>query len=122
MNLVPGTNTGHSRLLLLAPADTYVPETLTSAVRSPKYRAATLAGVQRLRGQTYLEDGAIDFLDLEPDGRYVQDVDERAWHLVSVNGRGDVCGCARYIAHTPRVRFADTTVSHSPLSRAAELG
>lgn len=122
MNLVPGTNTGQSRLLLLAPADTCVPETLTSAVRNPQYRAATLAGVQRLRGQSYLEDGAIDSSDLDADGRYVQDVDERAWHLVSVNGRGDVCGCARYIAHIPRVHFADTTVSHSPLRRAAEWG
>lgn len=122
MNLVPGANAGDSRLLLLAPADAYVPETLTSAVRNSQYRAGVLAGVQRLRGQSYLEDGAINYSDLEADGRYVQDVDESAWHLVSVNGRGDVCGCARYIAHPPRVHFGDTTVSQSPLSRAVEWG
>lgn len=122
MNLVPGTNTGHGRLLLLAPTDTYVPETLTSAVRNPQYRASLLAGLQRLRGQTYLEDGAIDDSELEPDGRFVQDVDEYAWHLVSLNGRGDVCGCARYTTHSRRVPFADTTMSRSPLSRGAEWG
>jgi hypothetical protein len=122
MNLVRGTSAGQSRLLLVAPADIYIPETLTSVVRNPQYRAATLAGAQRLRGETYLEDGAIDSSDLEADGRYVQDVDEHAWHLVSVNNRGDVCGCARYIAHSQRVHFDDTTVSQSPLSRAAEWG
>jgi hypothetical protein len=91
-------------------------------VRNPQYRAALLAGLQRLRGQTYLEDGAIDDSEVQADGRFVQDVDERAWHLVSVNGRGDVCGCARYCAHSPLATFADTTMSHSPLSRGAEWG
>ena len=47
-------------------------------------------------------------------------MDECAWHLVSTNGRGDVSGCARYIAHTSQVHFTDTTVSHSPLSRAVD--
>ncbi len=89
---------------------------------NPEYRANVLAGLQRLRGQTYYEDGAIDYSDLEPDGRYVQEVDERAWHLVSMNRRDQVCGCARYIAHSSRVRFADTTMSQSPLSRVAEWG
>jgi hypothetical protein len=120
MNLVPGSNAGHGRLLLLAPADAFIPDALAGVECNPPYRATVLAGLQRLRGQTYLEDGAIDYSDLEPDGRYVQEVDERAWHLVSMNRRDQVCGCARYIAHPSRVRFADTTVSQSPLSRAVD--
>ena len=122
MNLVPAANTGHGRLLLLAPADAFIPETLAHVECNPQYRSAALAGLQRLRGQTYLEDGAIDYSDLEPDGRFIQDVDERAWHLISMSGRGEVRGCARYIAHTNRVCFAETTVSHSPLSRSVEWG
>jgi hypothetical protein len=120
MNLVPGTNAGHGRLLLLAPADASLPDALTRVEYDPAYRATVLAGLQRLRGQTYYEDGAIDYSDLEQDGRYIQEVDEQAWHLVSMNGRGEVCGCARYIAHSSGVRFADTTVSQSPLSRDVE--
>jgi hypothetical protein len=120
MNLVPGTNAGHGRLLLLAPANAFIPDALARVECNPRYRATVLAGVQRLRGQTYFEDGAIEYSDLEPDGRYVQEVDEQAWHLVSLNGRGEVCGCARYIAHPSGVRFTDTTVSQSPLSRDVE--
>jgi hypothetical protein len=120
MNLVPGTNAGHGRLLLLAPADASLPDALARVEYDPPYRATVLAGLQRLRGQTYYQDGAIDYSDLEPDGRYIQEVDEQAWHLVSMNGRGEVCGCARYIAHSSGVRFADTTVSQSPLSRDVE--
>lgn len=122
MNLVPATNAGHGRLLLLAPADAWIPETLARVECNPKYRATIMAGLQRLRGQTYLNDGAIDRSDLAADGRHVQEVDERAWHLVSMNGRGEISGCARYIAHPQGVRFADTTVSHSPLSQAPEWG
>ena len=81
MNLVPGSNAGHGRLLLLAPADAFIPDALAGVECNPPYRATVLAGLQRLRGQTYLEDGAIDSSDLEPDGRFVQVVDERAWHL-----------------------------------------
>jgi hypothetical protein len=122
MNLVPSVNAGHGRLLLLAPEDAVNPGELAGVECNPEYRAAVLAGAQRLRGQTYLQDGAIDYANLKPDGRYIQDGDERAWHLVSMNGRGDVCGCARYIAYAGRVRFADTTVSRSPLNRAGEWG
>jgi hypothetical protein len=120
MNLVPSMKTGHSRLSLLAPADAVIPDSFAGVECNPGYRAIVLAGLQRLRGQTYLEDGAIDYSELEPDGRYVQEMDERAWHLVSMNGQGEVCGCARYIAHTGQVRFADTTVSRAPLSRDVE--
>jgi hypothetical protein len=120
MNLVPGKNAGHGRLLLLAPVDAFIPGDLARVEYNPQDRATVLAGLQRLRGQTYCEDGAIDYSDLEPDGRYVQEVDEQAWHLVSTNGRGEVCGCARYIAHSSGVCFADTTVSQSPLSRDVE--
>jgi hypothetical protein len=122
MNLVPGTNAGHGRLLLLAPADAYIAEQFACVEFNPQYHANLLAKLQRLRGQAYFEDGAIDRSELEPDGRYVQPQDAGAWHLVSTNERGDVCGCARYIAHSERPRYADIGVSQSPLSRSAEWG
>jgi hypothetical protein len=120
MNLVQNVGAGHGRLLLLAPADAYIPETFAGVESNPQRHATILAGLQRLRGQSYLEDGAIDRSELERDGRFVQPADERAWHLVTMNGRGDVCGCARYIAHSGRLRFCDTGVSNSPLGQSRE--
>jgi hypothetical protein len=120
MNLIPGMNAGHSRLTLLAPADTFIPETFTRVEYNPQHHANVLAGLQRLRGQSYLEDGAIDHAELEADGRFVQAVDEHAWHLVSLNERGDVAGCARYISYSGRPRFSDTGMASSPLSRSVE--
>jgi hypothetical protein len=57
-----------------------------------------LASVQRLRGDIYLEDGAIAPWQLS-DGRHIQGVDERSWHLL-VMGEGDrVLACVRYTSH-----------------------
>jgi len=122
MNLVPDTNAGHGRLLLLAPADALISEQFARVEFNPQHHANFLAKLQRLRGKSYFEDGAIDRSELEPDGRYVQPQDAGAWHLVSLNAHGDVGGCARYIAHSGLLRYADTGVSSSPLSRSAEWG
>ena len=118
MKLVQSPNGG--RLVLLAPAESHIPETFAGAEYNPSYHATLLAGLQQLRGKAYFEDGAIDRSVLEPDGRYVQAADDCAWHLVSLNGRGDVSGCARYIAHSGRLRFSDTGVSKSALSHSAD--
>lgn len=120
MNLVPGLNAGHGRLLLLAPPDAFIAEGFSHVEYNPQQHANFLAKLQRLRGKAYFEDGAIDRSQLESDGRYIQDADEGAWHLVSTNERGEVSGCARYIAHSGRVRYSDTGVSSSPLSRSPE--
>jgi hypothetical protein len=120
VNLVPGVNAAHGRLLLLAPADAPIPRIFTGVEWNPQHHGALLAGSQRLRGRVYLEDGAIDRSELSPDGRYVQSTDERAWHLISLNGHGEVCGCARYLAHSGRLDFDDTGVSNSPLSWSSE--
>src|ERR1035437_9638097 len=120
MNLVPGVNADHGRLLLLAPADAVIPNTLTGVEWDPQRHGDLLAELQRLRGRVYLEDGAIERSELSPDGRYVQPADERAWHLITLNGHGEICGCARYMAYSGRLHFDDTGVSNAPLSRAFE--
>lgn len=116
MNLVPVTNPSQSRLILLAPAGASVPETFRAVEWNVQYHTEVIAGIQRLRGETYLEDGAIGTNELEADGRYAQDIDEQAWHLVSLNGRGKVCGCARYVAHSRFTPFSEMGVSQAPLA------
>jgi hypothetical protein len=119
MNLVPNGNANHGSLLLLAPVDAEIPDTLTGVEFNPQSHTALLAGLQRLRGRVYLEDGAIERSALSPDGRYVQPADEDAWHLIALNAHGNVSGCARYMAHPGYVHFDDTGVSNSPLSWSA---
>jgi hypothetical protein len=55
-----------------------------------------LAEMQRLRGKVYLEDGAIEASQLTSDGRHWQPMDPDSWHVLSVDHRGKVFGCARY--------------------------
>jgi hypothetical protein len=122
MNLVPDVNAEHGRLLLLAPASAKIPRTFSGAETNPYRHASLLAASQRLRGRIYLEDKAIEHAELSSDGRYVQKVDEHSWHLLSLNGSGEICGCARYMSYPDNVKFDDTGVSRSPLSWSDEWG
>lgn len=121
MNLVPCTNPVHGRTVVLAPADVgSLPGSFTRVIRNPGRHAALLSGIQKLRGQVYTEDGAIDPSELTSDGRFVQPIDNHAWHLARLDANGDVCGCARYMSYTPDLQFGETGVSQSPLSRSRE--
>jgi hypothetical protein len=120
MNLVPCASSFQGHTVVLAPAEAYLPKSFTRIVRNPVRHATLLSGIQRLRGRVYAEDGAIDASELSPDGRFVQPIDNHAWHLVRLNARGEVCGCARYVTYPGDLRFADTGVSRTPLSRSRE--
>jgi hypothetical protein len=122
MNLASTLHGGQSRLLLLAPSSAYIPQAFAEVAYNPEYHAMLLEGLQRLRGQIYFEDGAIHRGELETDGRYVQSADERAWHLVSIGKRGEVRGCARYLAHSGKLNFYETGLANSPLTHSSEWG
>ena len=120
MNLIPCSNPVHGRTVVLAPADAYLPGSFRRVVRNPGWHASLLRGIQKLRGQVYFEDGAIDRSELTADGRFVQSIDDRAWHLIRLDAREEVCGCARYMSYDLNLRFGETCVSRSPLSRSPE--
>ncbi|HTB13312.1 MAG TPA: hypothetical protein VK752_17140 [Bryobacteraceae bacterium] len=120
MNLVPAANSIQGQTVVLAPAEAYLPNTFARVVRSPSRHANLLCELQRLRGRVYLEDGAIDRFQLTSDGRFVQEIDQHAWHLVRLNEKGEVCGCARYMAYPWNLSFADTGIARTPLSRSRE--
>ena len=120
MNLVPCGNSDQGHTVVLAPADAWLPNSFTRIVRNPGRHESVLNGVQRLRGRVYLEDGAISRSELTPDGRFVQPIDDFAWHLVRLNASGDVCGCARYMNNRADLRFCETGLSRTPLSRSVE--
>jgi len=99
------------RLVLLAPDPGGIPPGFAKLRSDAGRHEGLLAKAQRLRGEIYLEDGAIQPSQLTSDGRFCAANDEESWHLLSLNDAGDVCGCARYLAHDNVVHFAKLGVS-----------
>src|SRR5260370_23858686 len=107
---------GSRRIVLLAPEGA----PMSNGVGSPEYAPALYdrprADVQRLRGATYLEDGAVSAAELTADGRQVSSADTRSWHVLSVDAGGTVRGCARYLPHGNRVSFSDLMLRKAALA------
>jgi hypothetical protein len=70
----------------------------------------------------YVADGALQASQLKGDGRHVQSADHDSWHLLVVDGNGEVHGCARYRHITGYVAFDDLGVRDSWLAKSAEWG
>jgi hypothetical protein len=108
---------GKRDLILLAPQTAWVPEQFTVTEYNPSLYESLLTDMQRMRGNVYLEDGAIRREELTPDGRHNSPVDRLSWHVLAVNQDGHVCGCARYLAHDTDARFSDLILSKSALAQ-----
>src|SRR5262249_35832171 len=77
--------------------------------------------MQSMRGQIYLEEGAIS-LDELIDGKHQSPLDEHSWHLLILDRRDRVCGCARYREYPNRVRFSELAVANSALAQCPTWG
>src|ERR1039457_1756245 len=115
-------NYNHDELVLLAPAGCPVPGSFTRRSDDRDRHARWLSEAQRVRGSIYLADGAVLASQLPPDGRHVQRTDYDSWHLLAVDGNGDVQGCARYRHLTGNVGFDDLGVRDSWLARCDQWG
>lgn len=80
-----------------------------------------LQGIQRLRAQSYLDDGAITVQDLDQYGGFPMQDDERSWHFIVVEAE-EVVACARYIIHPATALFNDLWMSKSALVRNYKWG
>jgi hypothetical protein len=103
------------KFLLLTPSSSYSAIRLTTKADEPLY-GRYLASAQKLRGRTYLNDGAIQPDELDDNGRFRMPGDEQGWHFLLVDGYCDVIGCVRYLVHLNTVRFCELRLSHSPLA------
>ena len=77
-----------------------------------------LASMQRLRGRCYVTDGAISTRELTSDGRHIQSIDRQSWHVLSVDSRDRVSGCARYRPFDYEVAFDQLGVGKSELANS----
>jgi hypothetical protein len=110
------------QLVLLAPSGAKVPDKFRNRRDDARGHSDLLADLQRLRGRVYLEDGAIRQRDLTPDGRHEQSADGESWHILVVGEGNQVCGCARYMSHSPQARVEDLGISTAPLVTGALTG
>ena len=106
-------------LVLLAPAATLVPAAFEEVAADAARHRALLTSVQRLRGATYLRDGAISPAQLSDDGCHVQSADDDSWHVVSVRPDGEVMACARFRVHAADAAPESLGVWSSALARSA---
>lgn len=122
MKFVSNRNARHDRLVLLAPAKARIPDTFTRVAPSSDYHEHLLLGAQRLRAKVYAEDGALRASEISPDGLHLHPADDRAWHLLSLDGSGAVRGCSRYVAHPNTVHFSELGIRKAALAQSPEWG
>jgi hypothetical protein len=80
-----------------------------------------LAEMQRFRGEVYLNDGAIKASDLV-DGLHKLSIDERSWHVLSLDSGGRISACLRYLAHLNPCGFDDLWVRDAALADCPKFG
>src|SRR5688500_55008 len=104
------------RLLLLAP-NASVPAFFQNVSFDPSRHRSLMRDMQKLRGGIYVEDGALGREQLTSDGLHETAEDEKSWHLLMIDARRRVTGCAWYLEHDSAVRVDDLRVRQSPLAR-----
>jgi hypothetical protein len=115
---LPKLTPANRRLILLAPAfDQIGPHLKETTANADRYDNL-LTKLQRFRGSIYLQDGALRPSELQPDGRHCVDADSAAWHVVAVDGKGEVCGCSRYRIYSAGAKFSELAVGRSALARS----
>jgi hypothetical protein len=107
------------RLILLAPT-ARVPGFFENVEQDAVGHRRLVREMQRLRGKIYLKDGALDRTQLTLDGLHETAEDNKSWHLLMVDSRRRVTGCAWYLEHSSSVGVDDLRVRHTPLARSAE--
>jgi hypothetical protein len=74
--------------------------------------------MQRFRGRVYANDGAVRRDELTADGRHKVAADDCSWHVISLDEKGQVCACLRYLEESGAVDFDDLWVRHAAMARS----
>jgi hypothetical protein len=76
--------------------------------------------MQRLRGEIFLDDGAISSRDLTADGRHDLPEDYQSWHLLMTDTTGQVRACVLLLLHGHLANFQHLRVRRCPLLQRSE--
>jgi hypothetical protein len=108
------------RLILLAPQRRSVPFTFKNAEVDVHAHSDRLREIQRLRGDIYFSEGAVQREDLSSDGRHQTPEDEKSWHLLMLNKRRDVTACVWYLEHPRTISASGLRVRDCPAGMRRE--
>jgi hypothetical protein len=103
------------RLVLIAPPGP-VPPLFGKQLIDAGRRASLIRELQKLRGNVYLHDGALQPHELTSDGLHQTPEDEKSWHLVMLNKHGRVNACAWYLEHPATASIQHLRVRNCPLN------
>jgi hypothetical protein len=109
------------RLMLLAPSFARIPTSFNRPNADWTRYWSLLHEMQRLRGQLYVQDGAIRESSLI-DGRHQSDLDCSSWHLLVLNAQNRICGCARFHEHPRTIRFSGLNAARCAQARSPQWG
>jgi hypothetical protein len=114
---------GPNRSEILAPQDLAKVGWSAGCAQDEQLYGRLLSSLQKLRGRSYVADGAIGREELTGDGRFVMPGDESSWHFVLTAGNDQVIGCVRYSVYDPaKVRFEDLRIGQVPRLAEADWG
>jgi hypothetical protein len=105
------------RLVLLAPPQGSLPPVFNNVTVDADRRHQLIREMQRLRGQIYLRDGALQPQQLSPDGLHQTPEDEKSWHLLMLNKDSRVTACAWYLEHDNTTTIQKLRLRNCPLGR-----
>lgn len=109
------------RMVLLAPPHADGARLFPTSYCVDPGRHDDLVGqMQCLRGQVYLEDGALRPDQLTPDGRHRTREDERSWHLLMLDRRQRVSACIWYLEHQAPASIHELRVRSCPLAKSPD--
>lgn len=104
------------RVQLLAPAKAGRAVASTVISEDTELYRHYLSALQRLRGHSYLEDGAIEPWQIDDQGRFWMDGDEASWHFLLIDGQDEPIACLRLLLHSNTVRFEQLRLTHSSIA------
>jgi hypothetical protein len=102
-------------LVVLSPPDRAIPASFKRVTVDTDRHQSVLRQVQRLRGDVYLQDGAITKEQLSHDGRHQTAEDDKSWHLAMLDAERRVTGVMWYREHD-KPTLQQLRTRHCPLA------
>lgn len=119
---LPTRTWSQTQFLILPPSKAILPDVFRNVETDSTRHEGLLAGVQRLRGSVYLQEGAIRPEDLTADGRHEVEADQHSWHVLSLDRTGQVSSCLRYLDERRAARFEHLWIRKAALALCPQQG
>jgi hypothetical protein len=104
----------HQRLVLVAPPYAPIPRHFRNVTVDSRRHRRHVRELQWLRGDIYLNDGAVRRDQLSPEGLHQTPEDLTSWHLLMFREQRHLSSCAWYLKHED-ARFDQLRVRSCPL-------